>query len=249
MEEPLAKAKVSAKAKGKAVGAKPKGPAAIEAKGLVKKYGDLVALSPLNLRIEKGERVCLVGSNGSGKTTFLKMAAGLLEKSGGEVTVFDDPAGSIDARARISYLPDEPVLYDDLSVREHIAYLGPLSGADDWDVRGEDLLKRLKLDHRGDDLPSGFSRGLRQKTSLAIGFTRPFDILLIDEPFVGLDEPGRQALLGLLDEAGERGATVVVASHQLDLLKWSNRCVGLSDGKVSYDGSPEGVDLVKLVGA
>ncbi len=231
------------------MGAKPKGPAAIEASGLTKKYGDLVALAPLNLRIEPGERVCLIGSNGSGKTTFLRLVSGLLDKSEGDVTIFDDPAGSIDARARVSYLPDEPVLYDDLSVREHLEYLGPLSGASDWHERGENLLKRLKLDHRGDDLPSGFSRGLRQKTSLAIGFLRPFDILLVDEPFVGLDEAGRKALLGLFEEAGERGATIVVASHQLDLLNWSNRCIALAEGEVTYDGAPGNVDLVKLVGA
>lgn len=238
-----------AKAKGKAVSAKPKEPAAIEAVKLTKKYGDLTALAPLDLRIESGERVCLVGSNGSGKTTLLRLVSGLLDKSEGSVTVFDVDAGSIDARARVSYLPDEPVLYDDLSVREHLEYLGPLSGADDWQVRGEELMTRLKLDHRADDLPSRFSRGLRQKTSLAIGFLRPFDVLLVDEPFVGLDEPGRVALLELLEEAGERGATIVVASHQLDLLKWSNRCVGLAEGKVTFDGSPDDVDLVKLVGA
>ncbi len=222
---------------------------AIAAKKLTKQYGELVALSPLDLTIKAGQRVSLVGSNGSGKTTFLRLSSGLLDRTDGDVEIFGNPAGSLDARSQLSYLPDDPVLYDDLSVREHIAYLGPLYGAQDWEERGNDLLERLNLAHRADDLPVGFSRGLRQKTSLLIGFLRPFDLLLIDEPFVGLDEPGRIALLGLLDEASDRGATVVVASHQLDLVKKADRCIGLADGVVVYDGPPGEIDLVKLVGA
>lgn len=222
---------------------------AFEAAGITKKYGELVALSPLDLKIKAGERVSLVGSNGSGKTTLLRLAAGLIERTDGHINIYGHRAGTLEARGRLSYIPDDPVLYDDLSVREHLEYLGPLYGATDWQTRGEDLLQRLGIDHRADDLPSGFSRGLRQKTSLAIGFLRPFDLLLVDEPFVGLDEPGRIALLGLLDDAEARGATVVVASHQLDLVTRSRRCVALTDGVIAYDGDPAKVDLVKLVGA
>ncbi len=222
---------------------------AIEAKGLTKRYGELVALGPLDLKIKPGERVALVGANGSGKTTFLRLTAGLLQASDGEVKIGGEKAGTLDARRSLSYLPDEPVLYDDLSVREHLEYLGPLYGVSDCEGRGQELMERLGIAHRADDLPSGFSRGLRQKTSLAIGFLRPFDVIAVDEPFVGLDQPGRVALLNLLDDAGKRGATVVVASHQLDLVKRSDRCIALSDGRVTYDGSPAKVDLEKLVGA
>jgi len=225
-----------------------KKPAAIEAKGLVKRYGDLTALGPLDLRIKPGERVCLIGHNGSGKTTFLRLAAGLIERTEGDLDVFGEPAGTIDARASLSYLPDEPVLYDDLSVREHFEYLAPLYGVEGWKDKADALLERLGIAHRADDLPSGFSRGLRQKTSLALGFLRPFSILLVDEPFVGLDEPGRHALLELLDETSAAGATVVVASHQLDLVKRSDRCIALADGVVTFDGDPASVDLAALVG-
>ena len=79
-------------------------------------------------------------------------------------------------------------------------------------------------------------------------FIRPFSILAVDEPFVGLDEPGRQALLALLDETSEAGSTVVVASHQLDLLERSERVIALAEGTITYDGPPGKVDLVKLVG-
>jgi ABC-type multidrug transport system ATPase subunit len=109
-------------------------------------------------------------------------------------------------------------------------------------------MEQLGIAHRADDLPSGFSRGLRQKTSLAIGFLRPFSILMVDEPFVGLDEPGRQALLTLLDDVAARGLTVIVASHQLDLVERADRCIALQDGVVTYDGDSKKLDVGKLVG-
>ena len=97
---------------------------------VTKQYGDLVALAPLSLTVPLGEMVALIGHNGSGKSTFLRMAAGLLEITGGTVTVAGAPAGTSDARAALSFLPDDPVLYDDLSVREHLAYVAALHGVD-----------------------------------------------------------------------------------------------------------------------
>ena len=221
---------------------------AVEVKGVIKRYGDLVALGPIDLKIPVGQRVSLIGSNGSGKTTLLRAASGLLEISEGEILITGETAGGLEARAEVSYIADEPVLYDDLSVREHLEYLGPLYGAEDWPDRSTYLVEKLGIAHRADDVPTGFSRGLRQKTSLAIGFLRPFSVLMVDEPFVGLDEPGRQALLALLDEAAAKGATVIVASHQLDLLDRADRVIALQEGSVIYDGAPGQVDLVKLVG-
>lgn len=222
--------------------------AAIETKGLEKKYGDLVALHAIDLQIPAGQRVALVGANGSGKTTFMRLVTGLLEPTSGEALVFGETAGSLEARTEVSFIPDNPVLYDDLSVREHMEYLGALYGAADITRRSDILLERLGLIHRADDLPSGFSRGLRQKTSLALGFLRPFSVLIVDEPFVGLDESGRLALLALLDEASAAGATVIVASHQLDLVSRADRCIALQDGAVMHDGPSTGIDLNALVG-
>jgi len=216
--------------------------------GVSKSYGDLMALEPLDLSVPEGQRLVLVGHNGSGKTTLLRMAAGLLEPSGGEISVIGSPAGSIDARAAVSYLPDSPVLYDDLSVLEHIEYVCRLHEAADWQARAAGLLDALGLTHRADDLPSRFSRGLRQKTAILLGLIRPFSLLLIDEPFVGLDPPGRAALLELLDDAGESGATVVVATHQMDFVSRADRCIALRDGGVIYDGPPDAVDATTLAG-
>ena len=220
---------------------------AVEARKLTKDYGDLLALAPLDLTIAEGERVVVVGPNGSGKTTFLRMAAGLLEPSDGELLIAGEPAGTIDARAATSYLPDNPVLYDDLSLNEHLEYVSRLHDAEDWEDRGAGLLEKLGLAHRADDLPARFSRGLRQKSSIALGLIRPFSVLLVDEPFVGLDEPGKVALLELLEEAATAGATVIVATHQLDFVARADRCIGLRDGEIAYDGPASSADVHKLV--
>jgi ABC-2 type transport system ATP-binding protein len=223
--------------------------AVLEAHALTKSYGDLTALEPLELEVAEGELVMLVGPNGSGKTTLLRMAAGLLDPSGGEVLVDGQPAGSVPARAALSYIPDNPVLYDDLTLVEHLHYVGRLHGVDrdEVDERGRALLEHLNLVPRADDLPATFSRGLRQKTSIALGLIRPFSVLCVDEPFVGLDQPGKNALLELLDEAHNQGGTLVVATHSLEFATVAERCLALRDGELSFDGAPSVEQVEKLV--
>lgn len=221
---------------------------ALRAERLTKSYGELVALEPLDLEMPAGQRLALVGHNGSGKSTFLKMVAGLLEPTGGRVEVGGEPAGSFWARAQLSYLPDEPVLYDDLSVNEHIEYTCRLHGADDWQDRAAYLLDCLGLSARADELPARFSRGLRQKTAIVLALVRPLAVLVVDEPFIGLDPPGRQAFETLLDETATDGVSIVVATHQLDYAARTDRCVALRDGAVVYDGPPGKVALGSLVG-
>jgi ABC-type multidrug transport system ATPase subunit len=215
--------------------------------GLTKEYDELVALEPLDLTISSGEMVVLVGHNGSGKSTFLGLSAGLLEASGGELTVSGHTAGSFEARAATSYLSDQPVLYDDLSVLEHLEYIARLHGVEDWESRSYGLLHRLGLTPRADGLPSRFSRGLRQKTAIAIAMVRPFELLLVDEPFVGLDPQGRQAMVDLLEEAHRDGAAIIVATHQLDFVQRSERCLALRDGALVFDGPANGADVDQLV--
>lgn len=223
-------------------------PSALAADRLTKDYGDLVALEPLDLEVPQGQRVALVGHNGSGKTTFLRMAAGLLDPTAGQVRVLGNPAGTLEARAALSYLPDSPVLYDDLSLLEHIEYTCRLHGAQDWEERAVALLRDLNLAERADDLPARFSRGLRQKTAILLALIRPFEVLAIDEPFVGLDPPGRAVFVELIEDAAAAGATVIVATHQLEFVTGVERCLALRDGALVYDGPPSQVDVSALVG-
>lgn len=225
-------------------------PPALGSDQVAKVYGDLPALAPLDLAVETGEAVVLVGHNGSGKTTFLRMAAGLLEPSGGEVRIGGHRAGSLEARAALSYLSDNPTFYDDLSMWEHLEYVARLHGmSDDWEQRAADLLGHLGIYERGDDLPTRFSRGLRQKAQIALALLRPFDVLCVDEPFVGLDAAGKAALLELLDEAHTDGATLLVATHELDFVHRPTvtRCLALRDGELIHDGPSAGLDVLALV--
>ncbi len=214
-----------------------------------KAYADLVALAPLSISVPPGQMVALVGHNGSGKSTFLRMAAGLLELTSGSITIAGVPAGASEARGAVSFLPDDPVLYDDLSVREHVAYVGALHGVDASAEEIDELIARVELSHRADDLPARFSRGLRQKTSIALSLIRPFELLLIDEPFVGLDATGKEALLGILDELHADGAAVMVATHDPGFVERADRCIALRDGEVTHDGPATSADVLRLVSA
>lgn len=214
--------------------------------GLGKDYGDVPALQPLDLTIPKGERVSLIGHNGSGKTTLIRMLAGMLEPTTGTATLDGHPIGSPDARAALSYLADQPVFYDDLSVWQHLEYVARLHGTVDWEEHASSLLDAVGIADRADDLPVTFSRGLKQKTSIALAFVRPFEVMVIDEPFVGLDRAGRGALLDLIDWAHADGATVVVATHELASVDAGDRLIALADGRVIYDGDPRRADVAAL---
>jgi ABC-type multidrug transport system ATPase subunit len=210
--------------------------AALEVEDLTKYYGDVPALESMDLVVPEGESVVLVGHNGSGKSTFLKMVAGVLDPTEGAVWVHGSGNDSLRARALRSWIPDNPVLYDDLSGREHLQFVNRMHGGPGDGPEVDDLIERLGLADRADDLPSQFNRGLRQKTAIAVGLCRPFALLLVDEPFVGLDSDGRDALLELIDEVRDNGATVVVATHDPDVIRRFDRGLRLTDGALVQDG-------------
>jgi ABC-2 type transport system ATP-binding protein len=214
---------------------------------LSKSFGQRPALEAFTIDVPAGQRVALIGHNGSGKTTLMRMVAGLLEPSSGTATINGAPAGSEAARAALSWLSDTPVFYDDLSLDEHLQYIGRLHGIAADAVPAEPLLQAVGLTERRDDLPTTFSRGLRQKAALTLALVRPFDLLLVDEPFVGLDASGKDALRTLLAEASANGATLVVATHELDFVSDVDRVVALRDGAVVYDGPPADADVRSLV--
>lgn len=221
---------------------------ALVATGLTKAYDDLVALHPLDLTVAVGSSVALIGHNGSGKSTFLRMAAGLLDPTDGELEIAGFEVGDVEARATTSFLPDDPVLYDDLSLREHAEYVSRLHGGQGWDDYAESLCDRLGLSDRVDDLPARFSRGLRQKTSIVLALVRPFSLLLVDEPFVGLDHPGKLVLLDLLDEVRADGAATLVATHDPAYVDRVDRSIALRDGAVVFDGTASVDQVLGLVG-
>ncbi|MFZ0215886.1 MAG: ABC transporter ATP-binding protein [Candidatus Dormiibacterota bacterium] len=210
--------------------------AVLETHRLVKDYGGTRALGPIDLLVRPGEVVALLGPNGAGKSTLLSIAAGLLEKTSGEVRVCGGQAGSLLARQHVSYVPDTPVLYDDLSIGETAEFVARLHGAPDWADRLDSLLERFGLDDRSDALPAMLSRGLRQRAGLVIGLARPFRLLLLDEPFATLDAGSMQLVGQVLAESAAAGAAILLSSHQHDALPTDCRRLQLVEGRLQRTG-------------
>lgn len=206
--------------------------------GLSKDYGDAHALRPTSFEVGRGELVMLVGANGAGKSTLLSLCIGLLEPTAGTAAVSGAQVGSLAARRATSYVPDTPVLYDDLSVREHLEFVAGLHQSEGWQERAQELLALFELEDRADDLPRSLSHGLKQKAALVVSLVRPFDLLLVDEPYVGLDPPAQRAITDYLGALSDAGRAVVVATHQLDLARRATRCIALRDGAVIHDAAP-----------
>ncbi len=219
---------------------------ALRARGLGRSYDGFIALGSFALEVGAGELVALVGPNGAGKTTFLTLAAGLLEPTSGAVEVGGHTAGSLEARRALSYLPDTPVFYEDLSVAEHLGYLAALHGVEDPAPRIDSLLERLGLDEWRDSLPAELSHGTRQKASIALAFVRPFSVLIADEPFDGLDPPSRAVLFELLAEARAGGAAIIVSTHRPDVIAQASRCAGIRDGRLEYDGPSDAAEVAEF---
>lgn len=204
---------------------------ALLTEGLVKDYAGVHALGPLDLAVESGEVVSLVGPNGAGKSTLLRLAAGLLEKSGGLIEVCGQRPGSLEARRLVSFVPDTPALYEDLSLGENVEFVARLHGDEAWAAHAQRLLERFGLSEREDQLPAHLSRGLRQRAALVLGLVRPFSLLLLDEPFGTLDTLAVEAVRDVILERAAAGAAVLVSSHQPDLLP-SWRTVRLEEGRI-----------------
>jgi ABC-type multidrug transport system ATPase subunit len=210
---------------------------ALVAKRLVMEYGGTRALGPLDLAVEAGGLVALTGHNGAGKSTLLRLAAGLLDRSSGELTVCGERPGSLEARRLVSFVPDTPVLYEDLGVGELVEYVARLHDPAGWRPRAEAAIERLGLGDRVDQLPGQLSRGLRQRVALALGLARPCSLLLLDEPFGPLDVASAAVVAELVAERVAEGAAAIVSTHQLDLLGESTRSIGLRDGVLAEDSA------------
>jgi ABC-2 type transport system ATP-binding protein len=215
----------------------------LQVSGLVRRYGRLVGLAHFDLELERGQCVALIGANGSGKSTAVRTISGLLAPSEGAVRICGhDPHSEPDAeaaRAALALVPDAPMLYDDLTVRQHLSLVALAHGVTDdgIDERIDMLLARLGLSHRAGFLPPELSRGLKQKTGLACALIRPAGLLVLDEPVVGLDPPSQSLLVELLLEAKAGGAAVLLTTHQMAFADGlADRAILLSEGEVLDHG-------------
>ena len=206
-------------------------------------YGDVVAVEAVDLEVWPGECVALIGHNGSGKTTTIRVAAGFLESTSGSVEVngrrLDTPAEAVAVRSDLAVVGDTPVLYDDLTVGEHLELMALAFGVhgNALDMRMDLLLNRLGLAERKTFVPSELSRGMRQKTQIACALMRPFRLLILDEPVAGLDPPSQRELAVILAECKERGCGILLATHQLEFPRGlADRALILANGRVVAEG-------------
>ena len=193
----------------------------LEVTGLSRAYGEVRAVSDLSFAVGPGEILGLVGPNGAGKTTTLRCLCGILPPGAGAVRVCgrDLAADPVGAKGRLAFLPDEPRLYEHLTVWEHLGLTARLHQLVGWEGRAEALLKAHALLEKRDDLPGELSRGMRQKVQLACGLLHDPSVILLDEPLTGLD-PG--AIRQTKDELRARaaaGAAIVLSSHLLGLVE------------------------------
>jgi ABC-2 type transport system ATP-binding protein len=213
---------------------------ALEVRGLGHRYGEFDALRELSLTIGPGECLALIGHNGSGKTTAVRMVAGLLPASAGEILVAGAAVGDEAARAATAVVLDTPALYEDLTVAEHLELVAVAHGAagDDLEDRMFELLVRLELAEKVEARPGSLSRGMRQKMALACALVRPFTLLVLDEPVVGLDPAAQRALREIIAEAKAGGAAVLLTTHQLEFARGiADRAIVLADGEAVADGA------------
>jgi len=194
--------------------------AALEVLGLRKAYGEVQALDGVDLRVAKGQMVGFLGSNGAGKTTTMRSIIGLVAVDEGRVTWQGAPI-SVDDRRNIGYMPQERGLYARMKVKEHIAFFGRLAGLPNnvAEQRAHEWAERVSLDERKDDLVQELSTGNQQRVQLAVALVHEPELLILDEPFAGLDPVAVSMLIGVMTEQVNRGVSVIFSSHQLDLVQ------------------------------
>jgi ABC-2 type transport system ATP-binding protein len=186
-----------------------------------KVYGDFVAVSGVSFTVEPGEVLGLVGPNGAGKTTTLRALAGILAPTEGRLLIagHDVARDPVAAKAQLAYVPDDPQLFDRLTVWEHFRFTAAAYRQRDWVPHGEQLLRRLELTEKRDALASELSRGMRQKVAIGCGYLHNPRAVLLDEPLTGLDPQGIRTMKELIREYAAAGAATMVSSHLLSLFE------------------------------
>jgi ABC-2 type transport system ATP-binding protein len=188
--------------------------------GLHKRFGDIVALRGVDLVVPRGRLMGFLGPNGAGKTTTMRGVMGLVAMDAGSVTWDGHPMSDGDRR-HVGYMPQERGLYPRMKVHEHIAYIGRLAGLDraTADLRADQWAERVGLTERGDDLIQELSTGNQQRVQLAVALAHEPVLMMLDEPFAGLDPVAVSMLSEVMAEQVAKGVSVVFSSHQMDLVQ------------------------------
>jgi ABC-2 type transport system ATP-binding protein len=196
---------------------------AVAWKGITKSFGQNVAVDDVTLEIEAGSFFGIVGPNGAGKTTLLRMTTGLLRPDAGSVAIVGSDVWSdpVSAKRRFGLVPDTPRLFDRLTGRELIQFTGELRGMDSGVVeeRRESLLRLLDLVEAADVIVADYSLGMTKKVGIAVALLHDPKVLILDEPFAGVDPVARQSLEGILRRHTESGGTVVFSDHAMDVVE------------------------------
>lgn len=213
--------------------------AAIDVRGLKKRYGALEAVRGISFEVQRGEIFGLIGADGAGKTTTFQILAGVMEATGGTAEIFGRPAR--DARSRTGYLTQTFSLYPDLSVTENIRYIGELRHVPpaEIDERGARYLKMFDMDRFSKRLAAQLSGGMKQKLALVCALVSEPDILLLDEPTTGVDPVSRREFWDTLAHLAGQGLTVLIATPYLDEAERCNRIALFHLGEILQIGSPD----------
>lgn len=193
----------------------------IAVRELTKLYGTFTAVRAMSFDVAAGEVLGLVGPNGAGKTTTLRCLAGIIAPSSGTVAVagHDMRRDSIAAKRALAFIPDEPHLFEYLSVDEHLRFIARLYGVLDVEARIPGLLRELELTDKRSALPGELSRGMRQKLAIACGLLHDPSVLILDEPLTGLDPGGMRRMRETIAARAAAGAAVILSSHLLNLVE------------------------------
>jgi len=203
-----------------------------------RKLGSVHAVSDISFTVNAGEIVGFIGHNGAGKTTTIKCALGLLKPTSGEVTLWGNKPASPKVRKRLGYIPENPDYDDSFSPMEYLSMFSQMRGIEGDTTIWKNLLKRVGLENWENTIIRQFSKGMKQRMSLALALQSTPDLLILDEPTGGLDPIARKEFRDIILEENKRGATIFLSSHILSEVETlCNNAVILVKGKLMASGS------------
>lgn len=215
----------------------------LEVQAVSRSFGDRTALDEVSFTVRGGRMTGFVGGNGAGKTTAMRVILGVLSPDSGAVTLDGSPISALE-RTRIGYMPEERGLYPKMKVAEQIVYLGRLHGMSTATAKesATTLLERLGLGERMDDTVESLSLGNQQRAQIAAALVHNPEVLILDEPFSGLDPIAVETVSSVVKDYAASGAPVLFSSHQLDIVeRLCDDLVVIADGRIRASGSREGL--------